>query len=296
MYGKIFSEIFDSSIVQYEGDTIYVFMCLIVLADRDGYVRLNPIALANRIRKPIEVVQEALKNLEKPDPYSSNPEYEGRRIIPLSELTGGEENRGWWVVSYRKWRDIASEYDRREKTRERIKKWRNVKKTLCDADVTQCNADVTQCNADVTLNSDTDTDIDTDIDIKTVCSIVGLPANPPDSKNNEYQKKKGEIIEKWNKFAQENTLPLVTDIKSGSIREKHLKARLREGFDIDETLRAIREQPFLLGQNQNGWTITFDWIIRPSNWTKIMERNYIKQKKLSSIEILRKKYAEEGKK
>ena len=124
MYGKIFSEIFDSSLVQYEGDTIYVFMCLIVLTDSEGYVRMNPIALANRIRKPVEAVEKAIANLEKPDSSSSNPEYEGRRIIPLKELTGGQENRGWWIVSHKKWREVAKRMDRSQKTKERVTKWR----------------------------------------------------------------------------------------------------------------------------------------------------------------------------
>jgi hypothetical protein len=52
-------------------------------------------------------------------------------------------------------------------------------------------------------------------------------------------------------------------------------ARMKEkGFDFDKLLNTIQEQPFLLGQNKQKWTITFDWILCPSNYQKIIEGNY----------------------
>jgi len=124
MYGKIFSDIWDSSITQYDGDVIYVFIALITLADSEGYVRINPIALANRIKKPIEITTKALEILQQPDPNSKNPKYKGKRIIPLKELTNGKENRGWWIVTYTEWREIARRIDQTGKTKQRVQTYR----------------------------------------------------------------------------------------------------------------------------------------------------------------------------
>ena len=40
-------------------------------------------------------------------------------------------------------------------------------------------------------------------------------------------------------------------------------------------MKSIDAQPWLLGKNEKGWRITFDWIIGASNYTKIMEKNYL---------------------
>ena len=79
-----------------------------------------------------------------------------------------------------------------------------------------------------------------------------------------------EIMEAW------NLLP-VTNIKAiKGTRLSMLKARLKD-YTIDEVLSAIsgiREQPFLLGQNNKGWQITFDWFVKPNNFIKVYEGNY----------------------
>ena len=41
-----------------------------------------------------------------------------------------------------------------------------------------------------------------------------------------------------------------------------------------ETIKNLNECPFLLGQNERGWVITFDWLIKPSNFAKVLEGNY----------------------
>lgn len=88
----------------------------------------------------------------------------------------------------------------------------------------------------------------------------------PEKPKNEYS----EIMEAWNR------LP-VTNIKAiKGTRLTMLKARLKD-YTIDEILSAIsniRESPFLLGQNNKGWQITFDWFIRPNNFIKVYEGNY----------------------
>lgn len=129
MYGKIFEEIFDSSLMLYGGDTAYVFMCLIVLCDKDGYVRYHPTTLAKRIGKDVRTVQRCLGNLLAVDPSSSSSAADGRRIVSLAELTGQAENRGWRIVNHEKYRSIASNVDRAAQSTARSRTWRERNKT-----------------------------------------------------------------------------------------------------------------------------------------------------------------------
>lgn len=59
-------------------------------------------------------------------------------------------------------------------------------------------------------------------------------------------------------------------------RKKAIKARIAQ-YDkqaIDTVFRLILDSPFLLGQNDRNWKCDFDWIFKPTNFTKILEGNY----------------------
>jgi len=139
MYGMIFEDIFGSTVMDFGGDTVYVFIALIVLSDEHGYVRMTPAALARRIGKDVENVKKALSNLSEPDPDSNSPDYDGRRIVSLSELTEGVENRGWLVVNKRAYRGIGTRHRRAALTTERSRKFREKNGNKIN-DETQCNA------------------------------------------------------------------------------------------------------------------------------------------------------------
>lgn len=136
MFGKIFEQIYDSSIAE-DWTLRVVFQDFIVLSDIDGIVNRTPEAISRRTNVPLEIVQKAIAKLEAPDPMSQSPEYEGRRLLRLDE----HRPWGWQIVNYKRYRDIASDEQRREKTKERTRKWRE-KSTLQtgDAPVTHCDA------------------------------------------------------------------------------------------------------------------------------------------------------------
>ena len=78
------------------------------------------------------------------------------------------------------------------------------------------------------------------------------------------------IIHSWNNLG-------ISSVKSISNNRLTLvKARIAEhGLDVFlEAIKSINESPFLLGQNEKGWVITFDWLIKPSNFAKVLEGNY----------------------
>lgn len=167
MYGKIFEDIFDSSLAT-GGDfvTTYVFMSMIVLADEHGFVHLSRDALFERLRFPNDFVcgeafRNALRLLESPDEESNLPYENGRRIIPLSEIEEIEGNRGWWIVNYLHYRNKGNRTERQEGRREYMREYMRARreKEKKIKDIGSCKHTVNNCKQ---KNSYTDTDTDTE--------------------------------------------------------------------------------------------------------------------------------------
>lgn len=131
MYNKLFTKILDSSIWLEPDSTRIVWITLLATMDEDG---MCPFACAENVARraavPIESAKEALSRLESPDPNSSDPENEGRRI----ERVPG----GWMVLNAKKHHDIVVRVEMRKATRDRVKRFR------------ERNANVTHRNDSVT--------------------------------------------------------------------------------------------------------------------------------------------------
>lgn len=89
-----------------------------------------------------------------------------------------------------------------------------------------------------------------------------------------------QIIDEWNSLG----LNKVVSINPGTNRHKSLNARIKEyGEDsIINAIKNINNSSFLKGQNKTNWIITFDWLIKPNNFIKVLEGNYddIKSKEI----------------
>ena len=133
MYAKVFTQIFDSSIAD-DYKLRHFFMDLLVLADPNGVVDMTPTSIAARTRMPLAAVTEYIAKLESPDPESRTPDHDGRRLEKLDE----HRTWGWCILNYDRFRQTASEEQRREKTRARVQKLRD--KIKCNAPVTLGNA------------------------------------------------------------------------------------------------------------------------------------------------------------
>lgn len=80
------------------------------------------------------------------------------------------------------------------------------------------------------------------------------------------------VIEEWNKLNLQN----LVSINSNTKRHTMLVARIKE-YGLDNVIQAIQQindSSFLKGQNSRNWTITFDWLVRPNNFIKVLEGNY----------------------
>lgn len=98
------------------------------------------------------------------------------------------------------------------------------------------------------------------------------------------------VQEAWNALG----LSQVSKISSGSNRGKCLKARINE-YGIEKVLEAIeriRKSSFLRGQSKSGWTISFDWFVKPNNFPKVLEGNYDDKSQTGNQNQTRKSFLE----
>lgn len=80
------------------------------------------------------------------------------------------------------------------------------------------------------------------------------------------------VIDAWNSLG----LNPIRSVTPGTTRKQLLSGRLNQ-FGVPAILEAIenvRRSPFLNGQSKGGFTATFDWFIKPSNFQKVLEGRY----------------------
>lgn len=78
----------------------------------------------------------------------------------------------------------------------------------------------------------------------------------------------------YNETAKDLGLPLAKKLDDG--RRKQLKARLKT-YGLDGWMQALanlRQLPFCLGENDNGWRASFDFLIQAKSFPKVLEMQY----------------------
>ena len=159
MYGKIFEDIFKSSLIA-EGGWLptYMFMSMVALADKDGLFRDDPrnfyeeLKLNRKNGVSFDEFREAIKFLERPDKLSNLETLDGKRIVSLCTLPEIEGNRGWKIVNYLHYRDKGGSLEKKlQQDVDRQQRKRNRQKLSRDGHVTSRHTD-----------TDTDTDTDTE--------------------------------------------------------------------------------------------------------------------------------------
>lgn len=117
MYNKLFTRILYSSIWTEAYATRLVWLAMLAAMDEDGIVHAaTPRNLAALAGVTVEEAQQAVATLSAPDPESSNPDREGRRI---ERFPGG-----WVITNARIYRALAKRDDMRHKTAERVRRHR----------------------------------------------------------------------------------------------------------------------------------------------------------------------------
>lgn len=93
--------------------------------------------------------------------------------------------------------------------------------------------------------------------------------------NKEKEFNKGvvlSVLDFWN--ANCGGLPKITSIANA--RRSALSARIAEHgiIAVQQAIVKAGESKFLSGENDRGFKATFDWIMRPNNFPKVLEGNY----------------------
>ncbi len=250
-FTKLDESILQSSVMAAKPKTFKVWIALLAACDSDGIARVSPTFLARVCYLSMKEVEQAIEDLSSPDPQSRSLIKEGRR----TERVDG----GFFIVNYQQYRAKGISEAHKEKERERKKIERQ--QSVFDDDVRTFpdkSGDVTDSSASASASTSL-------------------------KKEGELQERGNDegllnVVTKWNDFAKRYGLARVTFIKPGSTRYQKLRARLKEKeFDFDKILTEIENSNFLIGGSSN-WRVTFDWIISPSNYPKILEGNYRDQK------------------
>ena len=268
---KIVTDIFDNKkIKQIEkipnGDTILViWFKLIVLAgvtNDDGLVYItdeipyNSETLSNEFNKPLNEIKIALDIFQK-----------FKMIEIIDDFIR--------LKNWQQYQNVDGLEKIREQTRLRVQKHRENQRLTLEND--KCN--VTR-NVTVTQSNAPRIRIENKNKSKNILNILS------------NDKIFVPLIQKWNELP--DTISKISTMKKDTQRFKMLSQRINEyGSDkILEAIDKIKQSPFLLGQNNSGWTITFEWFVRPNNFIKVLEGNYI-DKKINKGNFVKGKYIEQ---
>lgn len=127
-------------------------------------------------------------------------------------------------------------------------------------------------------------DMDNDMDMEYIDNTTNVDyqeykdikdTNVSSSFSNDSADRK-RIVDRFNSLLKEHNSVIRPIQRIENQRLSFVNARIRE-YGIDTFMLALEKatmSDFLNGNNQRGFTATFDWIIRPNNFTKIIEGNY----------------------
>lgn len=127
-FTKLFSSLLDSTLwVNQPHHVVRVWVAMLAMADRDGFVAASIPGLARRSCVTLAEAEEALAVFLAPDPYSRTPDHEGRRI----QTVGG----GWVLLNYPKYRRTVDAEQEKMRKREYMRSKRAAEHSATSATV-----------------------------------------------------------------------------------------------------------------------------------------------------------------
>ena len=151
----------------------------------------------------------------------------------------------------------------------RVRRFRENQKAQRALSDCQSGVSALHCNGEI--EKEKELELEKEIELETDLSDkMTLGSDEPCSqKRTQYQN----FVDSWNSLSEFG----IVQIRSISgKRADALRARLRQYGDdsFNECVEAIRQSDFLQGRNNRGWVVTFDWLVKPSNYPKVLEGNY----------------------
>lgn len=214
--------------------------------------------LADELDFEESIIQLALTVLEKFGMITRDSE--------LLSIPGWEEHQS------------ADELEKiRDQNRKRVAEYRERQKNkvalLCkkdDVTLQKRYSNITVTEQNKNKDKDLELDLDIELDKDKEKDINDLIVSKDTIRQTDVQR----IINEWNALEEFGINPVK---RMTPKREQAVKARIRQNHmdDILEAIENIRHSSFLQGQNKEGWMITFDWFLKPGNFAKVFEGNYL---------------------
>jgi len=281
-FTKLLSSITDSSIWGLDDQTRIVWITLLAMADQNGVVHAAVPGIANRARVPLKATEKALEVFQEPDPYSRDPDHEGRRIKPV--------DRGYQLLNYCKVRTIRDAERRREQVREAVRRHRARKaegEDSCNQNCNQsnqCKPRLSQAEADTEAEEESTTKLERTTLQKSGTTDNQKPHWSPsagDKGDRSSSKKKipperladlEALIESWNAQAERSGLRSVRPetilnptTEAGRKRRSTALKRLEEYPDLGRwkvVISRIGQREHCRGENESGWVADFEYLTR----------------------------------
>ena len=254
MYVKLFRDMLDSTLWMQPDHVVRVWLTLLLLADREGFVEVPVPALASRARVSLEHAIESIEVLEAPDEFSRTDEEEGRRILRITE-----EKTLWKIVNYEFYRKMRTADQKRQYQKMYMRDWRKKRKEE-DSHGEENQDSTSRCDEKVHELAHADADADAEGKKKTTSSS-----------RDDLKKAVDFILTFWE---EEELSPRLMSISK--TRRSNVRGRLKEhGFDaIKAVLESRRDSNFLCNVIFDGKGAGFDWVFGPKNFVKILDGNY----------------------
>lgn len=173
------------------------------------------------------------------------------------------------ISNWQEYQNVEGMDKVREQARKRMAEYRERQKLLSE---TTKSDNVTQrdVTGDTTITHGYAIDIDKDIDREE--EYISFNNSTDVELLNDRRTVVLHVVQAWNEIG----VSPVKGIGYTTNRGKMLFARLHD-YGEAEVLKAIenvKNSAFLKGQNGKGWTITFDWFVKPNNFVKVWEGQY----------------------
>lgn len=131
-YAKLWASILDSSIWSASDTTRLVWITILVMKDRNGFVGASIDGIARRANISVEAATKAIAELEAPDIRSRSRVEDGRRIRPVE--------RGWHVINSDYFQNLVDDEGRKRYERARKRDYRTRAVPKCPSNVPEMSA------------------------------------------------------------------------------------------------------------------------------------------------------------
>lgn len=182
-YAKLFSSITESSLWSEPKEVRLLFVTMLAKANSVGFVEASIPGLARVANLTEQEISTAIPILEGPDPFSKNPECEGRRIVKAPG--------GWMVVNYEDYRNRTSEEERREYMREYMRNYR--RENGCKQPVNS----VKQSKDSPSVSASKSASACTQKEIEDFCESLSLPISDGEAMFLHWQEKGPAKVKDW---------------------------------------------------------------------------------------------------